>query len=698
MGFGACLRGSAARFAVAILMLFALLSSSSLAQEPNLLQSLGGEVASSLSQEQERRAAALAADKTHGPAQYVSVNVAALRASTMRVALSGDSAIRLRLQHKLERGPGDFTWIGSTAADGGQTVLVFRNDEVTGVIYDGFEQYSLTPIGGGLHALTKTDRGAFPPDHPPGPLPRAPRDSNQVRGDASGSGPIEIDFLGVYTTNAASSDPNIVSNIQLAVDMANAAYLVSNANVQMRLVGTLMVNYSEAGKTYSAMLNDITNGTGAMSAAHAERDAVGADLVGLFVNSLEYCGLAWLDSTANYAFSVTTRICISNHTFAHEIGHNFGAIHDVANSVGWSTYPYAYGYIHPQNLWRTIQSYGSPCSNCPRIGNFSNPHVNHNGHPTGTVTTHDVARVHRERAATIAAFRPSGGGGGEVKAAITSPTPGSTLSSATVTFNWNAGSGAQAYRITAGSTVGGTQYHDSGSLGTAVRSRSIASLPTNGSTVRVRLYTQFASGWQHTDYTYTAVTSGGTKAVMTQPVPGVTLSGSTVTFNWSAGTNATGYYLDVGSFQGGWNIHDSGTLSAGTLSRTVTDLPTDGSTLYVRLYTGLPGTSNIFTHYNDYTYTAGSAAVKAVMTSPTPGSTLTSTSVTFNWTAGTGVSSYWLQVGSNGAGSANIFSGGGAQTSRTVGSLPATGTLNVRLMSYIAGGWQFNDYTYTMNA
>ena len=46
------------------------------------------------------------------------------------------------------------------------------------------------------------------------------------------------------------------------------------------------------------------------------------------------------------------------------------------------------------------------------------------------------------------------------------------------------------------------------------------------------------------------------------------------------------------------------------------------------------------------------------MSSPTPGSTLTTTSATFNWTTGSGASSYWLYVGSNGAGSANILKPG----------------------------------------
>ena len=179
------------------------------------------------------------------------------------------------------------------------------------------------------------------------------------------------------------------------------------------------------------------------------------------------------------------------------------------------------------------------------------------------------------------------------------------------------------------------------------------------------------------------------------PSPGSTLQGSSETFEWDAAYNATGYELFVGTSLGAFDIHKSGLLDSETLSQTVADLPTDGSTLHVMLYTQLPGDN---WRHNRYTYTVAVPALKAEITSPAPGSTLTSTEATFNWTAGTGVAGYWLRVGTNGAGSANIFGNGGAQTSFTVTDLPASGTLNVRLMSYIGSGWQSNDYTYTMDA
>jgi len=279
------------------------------------------------------------------------------------------------------------------------------------------------------------------------------------------------------------------------------------------------------------------------------------------------------------------------------------------------------------------------------------------------------------------------------KGEIFSPVPGSMLTGTSVTFQWDAGAGAQAFRLLVGSSVGGGQYHFSTTLDSDTRSHEANGLPVGDATVYVRLSTQIAGVWQHNDYTFMADDSP-MKADITAPTPETTLPGSTVTFQWNAGRHAEAYHMNVGSFVGGSQYLNSGTIALGTQSRTVTGLPTNGSTVYVRLFTQLEGSWQ----YNDYTYTSGSGPVKAVLSSPVPGSTLTSTSATFNWTAGSGVSSYWLYVGSNGAGSANILSAGGTQTSRAVTGLPASGTLNVRLMSYINSAWQYNDYTYTMNA
>ena len=86
---------------------------------------------------------------------------------------------------------------------------------------------------------------------------------------------------------------------------------------------------------------------------------------------------------------------------------------------------------------------------------------------------------------------------------ITTPTPGSTFTGSTVTFNWTAGTGSTAYWLDVGSTPGGNQYYQSGNLGN-VLNVTVNGLPTDGSTVYVTLYSLVGGQWVANAYTYTA--------------------------------------------------------------------------------------------------------------------------------------------------------------------------------------------------
>src|ERR1700736_5179046 len=85
----------------------------------------------------------------------------------------------------------------------------------------------------------------------------------------------------------------------------------------------------------------------------------------------------------------------------------------------------------------------------------------------------------------------------------------------------------------------------------------------------------------------------------------------------------------------------------------------------------------------------------AQMLSPIPGATLSSSVITFNWTAG-GTATYWLFVGTS-PGTSNIYTSGPLNVnSITVGNLPKDGsTICVRLTSVVRKGKrQSVDYTY----
>ena len=121
-------------------------------------------------------------------------------------------------------------------------------------------------------------------------------------------------------------------------------------------------------------------------------------------------------------------------------------------------------------------------------------------------------------------------------------------------------------------------------------------MPTDGSTVYVRLWTLAGGAWQSNSYTYKA--SGGTTATITAPAPTSTLSGSSVTFTWSAASGATSYWLDVGTVAGGFNLFTQG--EGLSTSQTVSGLPTGGSTIYVRLWSAVNG----IWQFSDSTYKA----------------------------------------------------------------------------------------------
>jgi hypothetical protein len=269
------------------------------------------------------------------------------------------------------------------------------------------------------------------------------------------------------------------------------------------------------------------------------------------------------------------------------------------------------------------------------------------------------------------------------KAALLTPTPGSTLGSS-ATFTWSAGAGALEYWLTVG-TASGVFDGYSQSQGLTLTGTATP-LPVTGSPLFVRLYTRFAAGWQYTEYAYTA--GAGAKAALLTPTPGSPL-GLSATFTWSAGIGALEYWLTVGTASG---VFDGYSQSQGlSLTGTVPSLPATGGPLFIRLYTRFPITGWAYTEYA-YTATAG---VPAALGTPTPGSTLGS-SATFTWSAGIGALEYWLTVGTA-AGVFDLYSQSqGLGTTRTVAGLPGSGPLFVRLYTrFPVTGWTYTESSYT---
>ena len=147
----------------------------------------------------------------------------------------------------------------------------------------------------------------------------------------------------------------------------------------------------------------------------------------------------------------------------------------------------------------------------------------------------------------------------------------------------------------------------------------------------MRLWSVIGGAWLYNDYTYTAASQAG----MVSPSAGSVLPGASATFNWSTGNGVSQAYIWIGTSPGGNNLAQSG--GAGATSFAASSLPTNGSTIYVRLWSVIGGSWL----YTDYTYTAATVS-QATMTSPAAGSTLPGASATFNWSAGGGVSQAYI--------------------------------------------------------
>ena len=80
----------------------------------------------------------------------------------------------------------------------------------------------------------------------------------------------------------------------------------------------------------------------------------------------------------------------------------------------------------------------------------------------------------------------------------------------------------------------------------------------------------------------------------------------------------------------------------------------------------------------------------------TPSSGTLSTSQTFTWSNGAGPTKYQLQLGTAGAGSANLYNSGAITATSATVSLPYAGaTVYATLWQLIDGAWTKTNYTFT---
>ena len=278
-------------------------------------------------------------------------------------------------------------------------------------------------------------------------------------------------------------------------------------------------------------------------------------------------------------------------------------------------------------------------------------------------------------------------------ATLTSPTPGlsTILGTTNVSFQWTTAVGATEYQLNLSAIAAGDTdlYTYKGTATAAVA----AKLPGNGVKVYATLYSKINGAWLSNNYVYTE--SGiPTPATLKSPTPGLStkLGTTNVAFQWTTGVDVSDYQLNLSAIAAGDT--DLYSYKGTATSAVAAMIPANGVEVFARLYSKINGVWQ----YNDYVYTESGTPTLAALTSPTPGlsTILGTTSVQFQWTSGTDVSDYQLNLSGIAAGDSDLYTYKGTALSATASALPANGVkVYARLYSKISGTWLHNDYVYT---
>lgn len=324
--------------------------------------------------------------------------------ATLDLNLFGDTRFQAQRTRLNWTAPGHFNWIGTVAGDpASQVVLVSRNGGLTGSIHAHGRIFEILSPGGGNQIITELDPAALEAVERENPSDtEGPTLESSPEPATAADSLIEIDIMVLYEASVASKVGDIKAFIESLVAATNESYVRSLVPQKIRLVHTqVMVPGSSGSGNLSWLRSSTTIGK--------LRDEYGADLVSMLIESdLSGCGIG----NVNGPFTLVKRSCaLGNRSFAHELGHNMGALHNREEEGGGSSTAYNYGYIDYGRNWRTIMAYATNCS-CPRINNFSNPSVLNGGGKTGVADKSDNARMLRAKSLSVSRFRASKGSQG----------------------------------------------------------------------------------------------------------------------------------------------------------------------------------------------------------------------------------------------------------------------------------------------
>ena len=365
--------------------------------------------------------------------------VSRLTPQTVTLNLFEDATFTGRIEHVEPTASGYAFWGGLDGVELGTMTMVVNGDIVVGTVRTPQTVYTITTTYTGSYVIRQIDESSLPPLAHPLEAPSETGEESQQAIDVSI--PVDdgslIDVMVLYTPAAKvlmGGRAGIEALIDLYVAQTNQAYANSGAFQRIRLVSREEVDYIESGEALIDIERLEDDSDGYIDHVHALRETYAADLVHLIFDRTEdytFAGVANFEGP----FGTARAAPWGGLTFAHELGHNMGLLHDRYQADRETEEPiegWQYGYVNqrafepsaPESArWRTIMSYAVQCeeilgeeSYCPRLAYFSNPRLTYNGDPMGVSADNpstgvdgpaDAVRTLNERRGITANFRRS---------------------------------------------------------------------------------------------------------------------------------------------------------------------------------------------------------------------------------------------------------------------------------------------------
>ncbi len=315
----------------------------------------------------------------------------------------------------------DYYWYGDIRGEDegacltGTIMLIARNGQKYGQISLDEGTFEYQELGNNLQVLSEHNNNELPISKICGVDEKTPVgiDPLVARGSCSSNTIADerLTVLVLFTPAAISIEPDIYNRADLAVRqtnqiLANSKILPTNA--KLILAGALPFNFTETSSN-RAIITDIISLTTNIN-AQSIRDLYNADLVilmtnGNYANNSKYIGYAAAigpSSPDAYAI-VETAYSTSRHlTFAHEVGHLFGARHQDTFQTYYQRAHFFYtGFL---NLKRNITVMHTDYEPVRRVHHFSNPDADYKNRATGDGSHNNALKIN-QTGQTVANFR-----------------------------------------------------------------------------------------------------------------------------------------------------------------------------------------------------------------------------------------------------------------------------------------------------